>query len=78
MATKTIPVYALVEFNGRAVVMDVGDAAAAFALLCKGDVVEYAWQDKVYKRVTDPSYLPTMKMFTNAQYAAMTLSSDEN
>ena len=29
MATKTVPVYALIEFNGRAIVMDVADAAAA-------------------------------------------------
>jgi hypothetical protein len=78
MATKTVPVYALIEFNGRAIVMDVADAAAAFALLCRGEVVEYSWQDKVYKRITDASYLPMMKMFTTAQYAATTLSSDEN
>lgn len=76
MADKPIP-RALVTLGGTHVVLPVEDAVAAFTLLCKGDVVNYDWSSKTYKRVeADSSYVPSLKMFSLAEYAALTLNND--
>lgn len=65
--------YALLEFNSMSIVLPAAVAAEAFALLCRGEVVEYSWSDKAFKRITDPHRAPALKMFTTAQYAALAL-----
>lgn len=65
--------YALLEFNSMSVVLPAGAAAQAFALMCQGEVVEYHWGDKRFKRITDPHRTPSLKVFTLAQYAALAL-----
>lgn len=65
--------YALLEFNSMSIVLPAEVAAQAFALLCHGEVVEYHWGDKRFKRNTDPHRTPSLKVFTLAQYAALAL-----
>ena len=73
MATKDQPNYALLEFGGTSMVLPANVAAQAFTLLCQGELVEYDWGNKAHKRVTDPHRMPTLKVFTLSQYAALAL-----
>lgn len=76
MANKHIP-RALVTLGGTHVVLPVEDAVAAFTLLCKGDVVNYDWSSKTYKRAeANSSDYPSLRMFSLADYAALTLNTD--
>lgn len=73
MAAEPAKAYALLEFSGRSIVLPVEAATAAFRLLCAGEVVEYDWNNRVYKRVVDPHVQPTLKVFTTTQYAQLAL-----
>lgn len=76
MSEQHIP-RALLSFGHFSIVLPVEDAVAAFALLCKGDAVEYEWSSKAHKRLkSDSTYLPSLKMFSVADYAALTLNTD--
>ena len=76
MSDQHIP-QALLSFGHHTVVLPVEDAVAAFTLLCKGDAVEYDWSTKAFKRLkSDSSYLPSLKMFSLADCAALALNTD--
>lgn len=78
MATKkdTAPApgpMALLEFGGTSIVLPIDAATQAFALLCQGEIVDYSWSDRVYRRVTDPARAPMLKTFSLTQYAQLAL-----
>ena len=73
MSTKASTAYALLEFSGRSIVLPAEAATKAFALLCMGEVVEYDWGTKAYRRVVDPHVQPSLKVFTATQYAQLAL-----
>ena len=77
MSTEQHIPRALLSFGHHSIVLPVEDAVAAFALLCKGDAVEYDWSTKAHKRLNaDSGYLPSLKMFSITDYAALTLNTD--
>lgn len=73
MADKPTTTYALLEFGGRCIVLPADAATEAFRVLCKGEIVEYDWGNKSYRRVVDPHVQPTLKVFTATQYAQLAL-----
>lgn len=73
MADKPTTAYALLDFGGRSVVLPAEAATKVFTLLCMGEVVDYNWSSKVYRRVDDPHVQPTLKVFTATQYAQLAL-----
>lgn len=73
MATESPKAYAMLEFSGRCIVLPVDAATEAFRVLCEGEVVEYDWGNKSYRRVVDPHVQPTLKVFTATQYAQLAL-----
>lgn len=65
--------YAMVEGVSN-VVLPVDVAMQVFALLCSGTKVKYDWQTKTH--TIDNEYLPTLRMFSIAEYATLQLSQD--
>lgn len=62
--------YALIE-GAHAIVLPVDVAMQVFTLMCKGQKVSYDWQSKTYRRTNEG--LPTLKMFSIAEYATLQL-----
>jgi hypothetical protein len=69
----------LIELNGAYILLSAKDAADIFPILCKGEVLEYDWNAKGYKRkkIDVHNVGVTLKQFTVEQYAVMTLNSDQ-
>jgi hypothetical protein len=67
---------ALLDFGSVSVVLPASVAGEVFSLLCQGEAVEYQWSDKGYKRITEPSRMPTLKTFSHVQYAQLALNDD--
>lgn len=63
--------YAVLEFGGT-LVLPAAVAAQAFQLLCQGELANYDWSDRTYKRVTNRDGI-TMKTMSMSQYATMCL-----
>ena len=69
----------LIEINSSYLLLSAKDAAEIFPILCKGEVLEYDWNSKGYKRkkVDVHNVGVTLKQFTVEQYAVMALNSDQ-
>lgn len=84
MATKKeftpatpVPPMALLEIGGTCVVLPAEVATQVFTLLCHGEVVDYDWNTKSYKRSSPDSHrTPTLKTFSHVQYAQLALNDD--
>jgi hypothetical protein len=78
-ARKESPVpegYALIEVP-RKMVLAAEDAAAVFALLCKGEPVDYDYNTKAFKRVPVEEYMmPTLRVFPLTSYAKLALTDE--
>lgn len=77
MSTPTTPPpsgYALISGTNN-IVLPVDMAIQVFGMLCKGEPIEYDWQSKSYKRRVS-SDMPTLQMFSVAQYATLSLEDD--
>lgn len=69
---------ALLEFGGTSLVMPVDEAVAAFKMLCSGELVQYDWEKKGYKRCQPSSSGGvSMRMFTLTDYASLALNSTD-
>jgi hypothetical protein len=64
--------YAIIEVPQK-VVLPADVAAQVFALLCRGEPVTYEYSTKSFRRTADEYALPTLKVFTLSQYAALAL-----
>lgn len=63
--------YAVLEFGGT-LVLPAAVAAQAFQLLCQGEMANYDWSNRTYKRVLNRDGV-TMKTMSMSQYATMCL-----
>lgn len=81
MAKASTPVpspegYAVLKFGGRCIVLPAETASDVFRLLCQGEVVEFDWNSRAYKRVADHEAAPSLQTFSTVQYAQLALESD--
>ena len=80
MATKreaSVPEgYALIEVP-RKMVLTAEDAAAVFALLCRGEPVDYDYNTKSHKRMPLEDYsMPSLRVFPLTSYAKLALNDE--
>lgn len=68
---------AALEFNCHGIILSAEDAAAVFALLCRGEPVNRTWNtDAPYKPATSSSDMPTLRPITVGHYAALHLEAE--
>jgi hypothetical protein len=68
--------YCLIDSIGT-LVLPADIAMQLFPLLCQGEVVEYEWTKKTYKRKPQDMHSKiTLRQFTIAEYASLALDSD--
>ena len=72
---QTTSGFAILE-GANAVVLPVEIAQQVFTLLCQGEKVSYDWQSKTYRREREMHSMPTLRMFSIADYATMSLNDD--
>jgi len=58
----------------HSIVLPVDIGFQVFTLLCSGTKVKYDWQTKTH--TIDNEYMPTLRMFSIAEYATLQLSQD--
>lgn len=76
MSTKPPQSYCLID-NIGSMVFSAEVAMQLFPLLCQGEVVEYEWTKKTYKRKPQDMHSKiTLRQFTIAEYASLALDSD--
>lgn len=70
--------YAVLEFNSRALIMSPADAAIVFPILCRAELAKKDWTSNgyVFRRSTDDGDIPSLKPFSVAQYATMSLEEE--
>jgi hypothetical protein len=67
---------AIVSIGYGDILLNADDAYVVFKLLCKAEMIEYRWSEKVWKRKErTEGGNASMKTFSMADYAALSLNS---
>lgn len=67
---------AIVSIGYGDILLNADDAFVLFKLLCKAELLEYSWSEKVWKRKDrNNDGVASMKTFSMTDYAALSLNS---